>query len=125
MGWRMSWSRPFRGASQAVSRSVKKVAKQVTRIGRNIEDTADKWGDDIIESYDDLDKKVGRNVGAGGTDYNRDRNLPAAPDPDAGRLTPEEAQAEGRKRLSRIGKFFTSVLGDQSKANTGRQKVFS
>jgi len=95
------------------------------KIVKNVEDWADKVGDDISQSYDDLDRKLGRNLGLGGSEYNREVNLPAPPDPNAGRLTPEEAQAEGRKRLSRIGRFFTSVLGDQSKANKGSQKVFS
>jgi len=42
-----------------------------------------------------------------------------------GNLTPEESAEEARKRLGRIGRFFTTVLGDTSQANTGRQRVFS
>jgi hypothetical protein len=42
-----------------------------------------------------------------------------------GNLDDKEAAEAARKRLSRIGKFFTSVLGDTSKAKTGSQRVFS
>lgn len=44
---------------------------------------------------------------------------------DIGNLTDEEAQTAAQKRLARIGRYFTSVLGDLSGASTGKQKVFS
>lgn len=42
-----------------------------------------------------------------------------------GRVNEAEAAEIARKRLSRVGRFFTGVLGDTSKATTASKKVFS
>jgi len=52
---------------------------------------------------------------------------PVAPVPEdvTGRVNEAEAAEIARKRLSRVGRFFTGVLGVTSKATTASQKVFS
>lgn len=44
---------------------------------------------------------------------------------DVGRIAPEEAQETTSKRLARVGRFFTSPLGDVTGASTGSQRIFS
>ena len=44
---------------------------------------------------------------------------------DVGRITGQEAQDTVSKRLARVGKYFTSPLGDTSTLSTASQKVFS
>jgi hypothetical protein len=44
---------------------------------------------------------------------------------DIGNLTTDEAQAAATKRMARIGKYFTSPVGDLSALNSGTTKVFS
>jgi len=65
----------------------------------------------------------------GTTEYNNTSEPSGVSKPDAavniGNITDEEAQTAASKRLARIGKYFTSVLGDLSGINTGKQKVFS
>jgi hypothetical protein len=54
----------------------------------------------------------------------KELELPAV-DKITGRLTTDEMDEAAKKRLARVGKYFTSVLGDTSKVNAGSQKVFS
>lgn len=42
-----------------------------------------------------------------------------------GRLSSQEAQDTASKRLARVGRYFTSPLGDTSNISTASQKVFS
>lgn len=50
---------------------------------------------------------------------------PAAPDLSTGRIGEGEAQDIAAKRLSRLGRYFTSPLGILSNANTASQRLFS
>lgn len=46
-------------------------------------------------------------------------------DPAAGRLDQETMDEAAKKRMARLGKYFTSPLGALDAANTGSAKVFS
>lgn len=49
----------------------------------------------------------------------------AAPDTSIGTIGEGEAQEIASKRLSRLGRYFTSPLGILGKANSASQRIFS
>jgi hypothetical protein len=58
---------------------------------------------------------------AGVSDAQREATAAA----EAGRVTGQEAEDTVAQRLSRVGRYFTSSLGDTSALSTASQKVFS
>jgi len=108
--------------------------KIINRIDKSVKKIAKKSGIGSI-SVDDLLPEASKGFGVDDlvpemfkspkTSEAEDTAPPPVIEDPTGNLDPEEAKKIARKRLSRVGKYFTSVLGDTSKAQTGSQKVFS
>lgn len=106
--------------------------KLVSNVSRTTDKLMPEWSKKELDKFLSEDVKLA--LGEAG-----DLSLGKSPDPGAeeekvvlppveeitGRLTTEELDEAAKKRLARVSKYFTSVLGDTSKVNTGSQKVFS
>ena len=107
---------PFKAVTTAFKQLKTNVSKIKTpKIVKNIEDWGDKVGEDMIQSFENLDKKLGRNLGMGGSEYSRDDvPPPEPPEPTPPRSDEETANNRlrgRRKAIRRSRSVFTSPLG--------------
>jgi len=104
-------------ATRTVDEGVHDVKNTVEELSK---DTMNTVNEATRDAQNDLEVDFG---GFGGDEPDNDMAADVG-DP-TGNLTPQESAEAARKRLSRIGRYFTSTQGDTSQVNTGSQRVFS